>query len=160
MEYYNTPSLETIKKMFTQDGMKLTPVGELYFKNNPEQMFRLYNRWLQTNPTSLSESFGEFVTSKSKNLYPNIVPLESQKVGLSKFEKPLGTLGKTASNITKGMRGVAHLIPIVGAGLTAADVYQGLNQPVGAANIPYQQQIQTASPFERERLMNINYFGR
>jgi len=71
-----------------------------------------------------------------------------------------GALGKTASSIMKGARGAAHLIPIVGAGLTAADIYQGLNQPVGAANIPYEQRLKTASPFEREQLMNINYFGR
>ena len=44
-----------------------------------------------------------------------------------------GVLGKPASSIMKsGIRGAAHLMPIIGAGLTVADIMQGLNQPVSA----------------------------
>lgn len=59
---------------------------------------------------------------------------------LTKFEKPAGALGKPANSIMKGgMRGAAHLIPVVGAGLTAADIYQGLNQPVAAGTLDWNQ---------------------
>lgn len=58
---------------------------------------------------------------------------------LTKFENP-NSLKPLAGNITKNtMRGGAHLIPIVGAGLTAMDIYQGLNQPVGAGTLDWNQ---------------------
>lgn len=58
----------------------------------------------------------------------------------TKFEKPTGVLGKPANSIMRGgLRGAAHLVPMVGAGLTAADIMQGLNQPVAAGTLDWNQ---------------------
>jgi hypothetical protein len=113
-------------------GVGLDETGLKYLQNNYDLYNKLYNGWMNTNTNSLSEDFAEYMGRKSKVLYPHIVDANSIKNA--------GTLGKPASSIMKGgVRGAAHLIPIVGAGLTAADIYQGLNQPVAAGTLDWNQ---------------------
>lgn len=55
------------------------------------------------------------------------------------YTKPTN-LKPLAGNITKNtVRGGMHLVPIVGAGLTAMDIYQGLSQPVSAGTLDWNQ---------------------
>lgn len=117
--------------------------------NNQIQRFRLQN------PAEIEFYKARQALIKAPDtpyLPDEVIPFQEamDKVDLTKStpRRPLGSLGKPANSIMKGMRGVAHLIPIVGAGLTAADIYQGLNQPVGAAS------VSQMSPEELQRIMN------
>jgi hypothetical protein len=157
------PVLDYLKQMY---GYALDPQGiEVLARNKNAVLDLFYNG---------NYGFGEFYDELSKkypierytNYYDELSPtqrrisqgskaltgFDAQPVKnvnrLTKFEKPMGALGKPASSIMKGARGVAHLIPIVGAGLTAADIYQGLNQPVGAAS------VSQMSPEELQQIMN------
>ena len=58
---------------------------------------------------------------------------------LKGFEKPLLEAGRIGGRVARGAgskvaRGLGYFIPGVGAALTAADIYDGLNSPVGAAD--------------------------
>lgn len=152
------PVVEYLQNMY---GYALDPEGiELLTKNKNKVLDLFYNG---------NYGFGDFYDELSKNYpierytnyYDELTPTQQRVYRggktltgfnaqptapmrdpsrLTKFEKPTGALGKPASSIMKGgMRGAAHLIPIVGTGLTAADIYQGLNQPVAAGTLDWNQ---------------------
>ena len=63
---------------------------------------------------------------------------------LKGFEKPLLEAGRIGGGVARGAgskvaRGLGYFIPGVGAALTAADIYDGLNSPVHAADLNTKQ---------------------
>ena len=147
-------------------GMSIDTQGMKYLAGNLDKVNKIINN-LDYNATF--EDFYEAVKKEMPELYRHtdygemgrITPYQKRVIQgkpaltgfnaqpaapmrdpsrFTKFDKPVGALGKPANSIMKGgMRGAAHLIPVVGAGLTAADIYQGLNQPVAAGTLDWNQ---------------------
>ena len=151
------PVLDYLKQMY---GYSIDPQGiEMLTKNKKAVLDLFYNG---------NYGFGDFYDELSKrypierftDYYDELTPTQQRVYNggkaltdfnahptqpmknparLTKFENPT-SLKPLAGNITKNtMRGAAHLVPIVGAGLTAADIYQGLNQPVAAGTLDWNQ---------------------
>ena len=74
------------------------------------------------------------------------------------FEKPLLEAGRIGGGVT---RGLGHFIPGVGAALTAADIYNGLNSPVQAGTLqPTDAGYQQASYQDLLPLIQLNNQGQ
>ena len=77
---------------------------------------------------------------------------------LQRFEKPLLEAGQIGG---KAARGLGHLVPGVGAALTAADIYNGLNSPVQAGTLqPTDAGYQQASYQDLLPLIQLNNQGQ
>ena len=105
----------------------------------------------------------EFMREFPANNYETITPEEyfrkyPNSGRFKGFEKPLLEAGQIGGRVT---RGLGHFIPGVGAALTTADIYDGLNSPVQAGTLqPTDAGYQQASYQDLLPLIQLNNQGQ
>lgn len=121
--------------MSGQEFMQRYPQGLQGYENiTPQEFMREFpaNNYETITPQEYFRKYAppETITPEEYfRRYPNSGRFQ-------RFEKPLLEAGQIGGRVT---RGLGHFIPGIGAVLTAADIYDGLQSPVGAADFNTEQ---------------------
>ena len=143
--------------MSEQEFLQRYPRGlQSYEVITPEEFLREFpaNNYDTITPQEYFQKYAPSETITPEEYfrrYPNSGRLQG-------FEKPLLEAGQIGG---KAARGLGHFVPGVGAALTAADIYNGLNSPVQAGTLqPTDAGYQQASYQDLLPLIQLNNQGQ
>ena len=143
--------------MSEQEFLQRYPRGlQSYEVITPEEFLREFpaNNYDTITPQEYFQKYAPSETITPEEYfrrYPNSGRLQG-------FEKPLLEAGQIGG---KAARGLGHFVPGVGAALTAADIYNGLNSPVQAGTLqPTDAGYQQTSYQDLLPLIQLNNQGQ